>query len=353
MKQSGKKKAKKKKTAVPHAGHDPPLCSGHSASSSSIPYQEEVRREDARKEEVYRTLTENSDPSTEDLRQARWCAAHGRTARSQSWLSHQMGLLGMAGHLARNEAAPIPRFDSPIHQEDGPPTAFWRSKTYGFPPESGVRPFKNRLDRNWARAAEYAIQQDSMREAQAQHYALARAGHDLKCQCLQLEVERNQLHCKKLARRLEMEGLMIHMWHCALHMILDQGPEHCICCENNHARICRLKLQAIEDDEALQHNFAAARVLEENRRLIDEATRGAKLEAERAEGQLNFRITSGGDYVPSHYDDSPYSTDRFEEDEKQDSDLPPQVPIPVLPAVNDDPPEYEAPESEFENFNFK
>ena len=118
-------------------------------------------------------------------------------------------------------------------------------------------------------------------------------------------------------------------------------------------RICRLKLQAIEDDEALQHNFAAARVLEENRRLIDEATRGAKLEAERAEGQLNFRITSGGDYVPSHYDDSPYSTDRFEEDEKQDSDLPPRVPVPVLPAVNDDPPEYEAPESEFENFNFK
>ena len=93
--------------------------------------------------------------------------------------------------------------------------------------------------------------------------------------------------------------------------------------------------------------------MEDHRRLIDEATRGAKLEAERAEGQLNFRITSAGDYVESGCDDSPYSTDRFEDEEKRDSDLPPLVPRPVLPAENDDPPEYEAPKSEFENSSFK
>ena len=353
MKPGGKKKAKKKKAPEPYAGHTVPLCGGNSSSSSSIPFQEDARREDARREEVYRTLTENSDPSPADLRQAAWCAAHGRTARSQSWLRHQMGQLGIAGHLPRSEAVAIPRFDSPIHQESGPPSAAWRSKTYGFPPEGGVRTFKSKIDRNWTRAEEHAMQVNYLRESQAQHYALARAGHDLKCQCFQLEEERTRLHLLKLARRLEMEGYMIHMWHCALHMILDQAPEHCICCENNHANISRIKLQALRSNELLQQNIALAKEMEDHRRLIDEATRGAKLEAERAEGQLNFRITSAGDYVESGCDDSPYSTDRFEDEEKRDSDLPSPVPCPVLPAENDDPPEYEAPESELENSSFK
>ena len=139
MKPGGKKKAKKKKAPEPYAGHTVPLCSGHSSSSSSIPFQE-----DARREEVYRTLAENNDPSPADVRQAEWCEAHGRTARSQSFLSHQMGELGIAGHLPRNRAVPIPRFDSPIHQRLGPPAAAWRSTTYGFPPESGERRYKSR-----------------------------------------------------------------------------------------------------------------------------------------------------------------------------------------------------------------
>ena len=85
MKPGGKKKPKKKKTPEPGADATGPRFGGFS-SSSSVPIQENARRA-----EVYRTLAENNDPSAADVRQAEWCRAHGRTARSQSWLSHQMG----------------------------------------------------------------------------------------------------------------------------------------------------------------------------------------------------------------------------------------------------------------------
>ena len=81
---------------------------------------------------------------------------------------------------------------------------------------------------------------------------------------------------------------------------------------------------------------------------IDEATWGARLEAERAEGQLNFRVTSTGAYKEAHCDDSPYSTDRFDDEEEEQGG----EDVPVLPAENDDPPEYEAPDAEFEEPRF-
>ena len=348
MKPGGKKKPKKKKMPEPGAGATGPRFGGFS-SSSSVPIQENARRA-----EVYRTLAENNDPSAADVRQAEWCRAHGRTARSQSFLSHQMGELGIAGHLPRNRAVPIPRFDSPIHQRLGPPAAAWRSTTYGFPPESGVRRYKCGSERNWWRADERAIQVQYMQEAQAQHYSLARAGHDLKCQCLELEWEGRFLQLQERRRQMEMEGSMIHMYHCPLHMLLDQAPEHCICCENNQANITRLKLAALRNDKFMRQNIVKEKEVRDHMRTIDEATWGARLEAERAEGQLNFRVTRAGDYKESHCDDSPYSTDRFDdEEEKQDSDLPALVARPVLPAENDNPPEYEAPEAEFENPRFK
>ena len=170
---------------------------------------------------------------------------------------------------------------------------------------------------------------------------------------------------------MEMEASMIHMYHCSLHMLLDQAPEHCICCENNQANIARLKLAALQNDKLLRQNVVKEKEVRDHMVIIDDATWGARLEAERAEGQLNFRVTSTGDYVESGCDDSPYSTDRFDDEEKQDSDLPalvahpvlpalvasPVLPAlvasPVLPAENDDPPDYESLQAEFENSRFK
>ena len=59
---------------------------------------------------------------------------------------------------------------------------------------------------------------------------------------------------------------------------------------------------------------------------------GSQIGGRKSRGQLNFRITSTGAYKETRCDDSPYSTDRFDdEEEKQDAA--------VLP-----PPEYEAPD---------
>ena len=70
-----------------------------------------------------------------------------------------------------------------------------------------------------------------------------------------------------------------------------------------------------------------------HREKIDQAIWGARLDAERAQGQLDYRVTSAGVLKEVHCDDSPYSTDRFEEDEKQEGV--------VLPAGDIDPPDYE------------
>ena len=264
---------------------------GGFSSSSSVPVQENARRA-----EVYRTLAENHNPTPEDVKQAEWCKANGRLARSQSSLSYQMGDLAIAGHLPRSQAAQIPRFDSQIHQSLGPPSTAWRSTTYGFPPESGVRRFKNRSQRNWFHADERALQTQYMQEAQAQHYALARAGHELKGQCLALQKEGKLLQHQELEHQLQMEESMIHMFHCPLHMLLEQAPEHCICCENNQANVARLKLATIRNDKFLRQVTAKEKEVRAHMQTIDEATWGARLEAERAEGQLNFRVTSSGGY---------------------------------------------------------
>ena len=59
----------------------------------------------------------------------------------------------------------------------------------------------------------------------------------------------------------------------------------------------------------------------------------ARLDAESAQGQLDYRVTSAGVFKQSRCDDSPYSTDRFEEEEKQDGV--------VLPTEYYDPPDYD------------
>ena len=145
MKPGGKKKAKKKKQ--PEPGAQEPVPRG---VNPETPVEEFARRAG-----VYRTLAENHNPTPEDVLQTEWCKAHGRSARSQSNLSSQMGDLAIAGHLPRSlRPAQIPRFDSPIHQSLGPPSASFRSTTYGFPPESGERRFKNSDERHWLLAHE-------------------------------------------------------------------------------------------------------------------------------------------------------------------------------------------------------
>ena len=292
MKPAGKKKAKKKKMPEPGAQNAVPRPVGFSS-----PVQECARRA-----QIFRTLAENHNPTPEDVKQAEWCKAHGRVARSQSALSLQMGELGMAGHLPPSQPRLIPRFDSPIHQSLGPPSTAWRSQTYGLPPEGGERRYKSRDERLWLLAHDKAMQTTYMLEAQAQHYALARGGQELKCQRLALQKEAKQLQHQELEYQLQMEGYMIHMYHCPLHMLLEQTPEHCICCENNQANIARLKLATIHNDKLLRQNAAREMEVRAHQRTIDEATWGARLEAERAEGQLNYRVTSSGDYIADYQD---------------------------------------------------
>ena len=81
----------------------------------------------------------------------------------------------------------------------------------------------------------------------------------------------------------------------------------------------------------------------EHRAMIDRAIWNARLDAESAHGQLDYRLTSAGDFKLAHNTDSPYSTDRFEE-EKQDGI--------ILPTEDYDPPEYEAPDAEFKDPRF-
>ena len=69
-----------------------------------------------------------------------------------------------------------------------------------------------------------------------------------------------------------------------------------------------------------------------HRAKIDQATWNARLDAEGAQGQLDYRVTSAGVFKLAHSSDSPYSTDRFEE-EKQDGI--------ILPTEDYDPPEYD------------
>ena len=155
-----------------------------------------------------------------DLRNAKFAAEHGRQARSHTTLSQQMGALGIAGHLPRNSPpSEAFRFMSPVRQSFGSPTAIG-NPNMGMPPVGGIRKYKNREKRNWHTADERSMQLMFVQEAQAQHYALAREGHELKVQHFTRLKEKSRCQHDELEMQLQMELSMIHM-HCPLHMIWD------------------------------------------------------------------------------------------------------------------------------------
>ena len=315
MKQGGKKKHKKKKqpeqgaqAQVPRAGNF------HRPASPS--------NEDVWSSQHYMGAGENLYPAAPPMGQEGQGGEQGRGARSLAALSLQMGNLLIAGHLSEQER-PVqpPRFDSRSFQGIGRGLREVRHSSFGHPPESGEQRYSCREERYWHQRAARAAQLQVVQEARAQHSALARAGHDIKVMCLNHLKEMRRLQHQEMEWMLEIELALIDMWHCPLHILQKQAPHQCICCDHNQSNIARHKL-ALSKNAALLRN---ARLNDTARRnhmeQVDAATWGARLEAEREEGQLNFRFTSNGSYVETREDDSPYSTDRFEDDEeKQDAD---------------------------------
>ena len=314
MKANNKKKAKKKKQHVSSTPDQDP----HEGSSFQAPEQLEARRA-----EVYKTLTQNPNPTPEDIILEKWCKDHDRVARSHTALSQQMGQLGMAGHLPRRvHPSEIPRFDAPCHQRSGPPSTVRRNTTFGLSPASGVMRWKSRAERNWFTAVGRTEQRIYAQEARAQHFSLAKAGHSLKQQLNSGIKETTRLQQNERDWQLEMERALLEMWHCPLHFIMDQSPEFCIGCENSQEAINRLERWiSTNTDARVQLSLHQVKV-RERMDEIDSATWGARMEAERSAGQLDWRVTKAGEYKAVHSDDSPYSTDRFDEDEVQEA---PQV----------------------------
>ena len=313
MKANSKKKPKKKRQPVSSTPDQDP----HEGSSFQTPEQAEARRA-----EVYKTLTQNPNPTPEDIKHAKWCRDHDRVARSHTALSQQMGQLGIAGHLPRRVLpSEIPRFDAACHQQSGPPSSVRRNTTFGLPPASGKTRWKSREERNWYTAVGRTVQRVYSQEARAQHFALAKAGHSLKQQLNNGLKETTRLQQNERDWRLEMERALIEMWHCPLHYLLDQSPEFCIGCENNQGVINRLERWiSTNDDARVQLSIHQAKV-RERMDEIDSATWGARMEAERATAQLDYRVTRAGEYKEVHSDDSPYSTDCFADDEEQEAPL--------------------------------
>ena len=312
MKPNGKRKPKKKKQPAQDV-------------QAQIPHPENFLRaalpaaaapRDAQREAIYRELTINHHPTQEDVQNARWAAEHGREARSMTMLSQQMGELGIAGHLPRSSSPPKAfSFTPPVNLGLGLPTAV-RNPHYGMPPANGVRIYKNREERNWHTSDERSVQLMFVQEAQAQHYALAREGHELKVQHFARMKEKNRCQHDEWEMQLQMELQMIHMWHCPQHILWDQSPESCICCERGQANIDRLKQGIIANTMLVDQLDYDQEMANAHREKIDQATWNARLDAESAQGQLDYRVTSAGVFKEAHGDDSPYSTDRFEEDEK-------------------------------------
>ena len=314
MKANSKKKPKKKKQPA-SATPDQDPHEGSCFQSSGL--------DEARRAEVYKTLTQNPNPTPEDVKHAKWCKDHDRVARSHTALSQQMGQLGIAGHLPRRVLpTEIPRFDAPCHQSLGPPSSVRRNVTFGLPPVSGEMRWKSREERNWFTAVGRTEQRVYAQEARAQHFALAKAGHSLKQQLNNGLKETTRLQQNERDWHLEMERALIDMWHCPLHYLLDQAPEFCIGCENNQAVINRLERWISTNTDARVQVSLNQVKIRTRMDEIDSATWGARLEAERAAGQLDYRVTRAGEYKEAHSDDSPYSTDRFDDDEEQEA---PQV----------------------------
>ena len=237
MKPNGKRKPKKKKKPAQHVQGQVP--EQESFLSAAPPAAAATR--DAQREAIFRELTINHQPTPEDVENARWAAEHGREARSMTMLSQQMGALGIAGHLPQSSSPPKAfSFTPPVDLGLGRPTA-WRNPHYGMPPANGVRVYKSREERNWLLADERSVQLAVVQEAQAQHYALAREGHELKVQHFARMKEKNRCQHDEWDMQLQMELQMIHMWHCPQHILREQTPESCICCEYGQANIDRLK----------------------------------------------------------------------------------------------------------------
>ena len=328
MKPGGKKKAKKKKQPGQHVpGQAPQQESELSAASLATASTREAQRR-----AILRELTLDHQPTEEEVERNKWAAAYGRAPRSMTMLSEQMGAMGIAGHLPRSSTPPKTfNFTPPIDLGLGGPPP-WRNPHYGMPPQEGVRVYKSIEERNWHHSDEYAVQFATVLEARAQHYALAREGHELKAQHFGRMKEKNRCQHEEWDMQLQIEALMIHMYHCPQHHLQDQSPESCLCCEYGQANIDRLNAGVMANImliDQLDHDQGMAN---EHRATIDRAIWNARLDAESAQGQLDYRLTSAGVFKLAHSSDSPYSTDRFEE-EKQGGI--------ILPTENYDPPEYD------------
>ena len=206
--------------------------------------------------------------------------------------------------------------------------------------------YRNREERQWQLAGDRATQLHIVQEARAQHFALARAGHDIKVMCLTHLMETRRLQHQEMTWMLEIERALIEMWHCPFHTLHDQAPKECICCDHNQTNIARHKLALVKNAERLRKAAITDNVRRNHMHQVDEATWGARLEQERAEGHLNFRFRSDGSWVESRDDDSPYSTDRFEEDEEKQGGIEPPPEVDGPPGFGPPiyrPPDYESP----------
>ena len=321
MRASGKKKPKKKKQPAPVSQAPLPRARGFYRP----PYPS---HEDLWSSERYMAVGENLYPAQLNAERGEQNGELDRGPRSLMALSLQMGNLLMAGHLAESER-PVqpPRFDTRSQRNSGRGVAGVRRSSFGYPPENGVRMYRNREERFWQHGGDRATQLQIVQEARAQHFALARAGHDLKVMCLTHLMETRRLQHQEMAWMLEIERALIEMWHCPLHILKNQDLDNCICCDQNQSNIARHKLALVKNAERLRKAAITDNVRRNHMHQVDEATWGARLEQERAEGHLNFRFTSDGSWVESRDDDSPYSTDRFEEDEEKQGGIepPPEV----------------------------
>ena len=339
MKPSSKRKPKKKKQPVQHV---PEQIPPQESERRAAPLAAAISREEQRMA-IIRELTLDQQPTVEEAERNRWAAAHGRAPRSLSMMSEQMGKMGIAGHLPRNANPPKTfNFSTPVDLGLGGELP-WSNPRYNMPPQGGVRVYKSIEQRNWFNSDEREVQYAVVLEARALHYTLAREAHQLKAQHYGRLKEKNRCQHEEWDMQLQIEALMTDMYHCSHHHLRDQCPESCICCEYGQANIDRLNagvmanimlMDQLDDDQAKAN---------EHRTKIERAVWNARLNAESAQGQLDFRLTSAGVFKPSFRDDSPYSTDRFE-DEKQDGI--------ILPTENYDPPEYEEPDAEFEDSRF-
>ena len=316
MKANNKKKPKKKK-------QPPPVSQAPLPRARGFYKPPDPSHEDLWGSWRYMEVGNGLYPAQQNAERGEQNGALHRGPRSLSTLSLQMGNLLIAGHLAETERpAQPPQFDTRSQRNRGRGVAGGRRSSFGYPPEDGVRRYHNREERQWQLAGDRATQLRIVQEARAEHCALARAGHEIKVMCLTHLMETRRLQHQEMAWMLEIERALIEMWHCPLHILKNQDLDNCICCDHNQTTIARCKFALVKNAERLRKAAITDNVRRNHMHQVDEATWEARLEQERAEGHLNFRFRSDGSWVESRDDDSPYSTDRFEEDEGKHDDSP-------------------------------